>query len=220
VGPRNTPAVDRTPPPLDDPTLVAFRDEVMSRGSFSEDWVTTRFPSWHPILEELEGRPTRLLEIGSFEGLSACYLLWRLPLAQITCVDPFVGIPEHAGLDTPRIEATFDANVALVDTSRVRKLVGDSIHALVDLADEGARFQLIYVDGSHFGLDVLVDAALSWQLLAPGGVIVFDDYRWAYLGDDPVLRPGKAIDAFREIVEGKYELLFANDQIALRRAVT
>ena len=53
-----------------------------------------------------------------------------------------------------------------VDASRVRKLVGDSKHVLADLHDEGARFDFVYVDGSHLALDVLVDAALSWHLLA------------------------------------------------------
>jgi len=221
--PRSEP-VSRTRPPAatvstpTTPALAAFQREVLARGSFSQDWVTTRFSSWRPILEELENRPVQILEIGSFEGLSACYLLWRLPQARITCVDPFIGTPEQAGLGTPDLEQIFDENVALIDSSRVRKLIGDSGHRLLDLADEDARFELIYVDGSHFGLDVLVDASLSWQLLAPGGVIVFDDYRWNYLGDDPLLRPGKAIDAFREVLEGKHELLFANEQVALRRS--
>jgi hypothetical protein len=201
-----------------DPALAAFQEEVVARGSFSQDWVTTRFSSWRPILEELESQPAQILEIGSFEGLSACYLLWRLPRARITCVDPFIGTPEQAGLDTRALEEIFDANIALIDSSRVRKVVGDSKHRLLDLGAEDARFELIYVDGSHFGLDVLVDASLSWQLLVPGGVIVFDDYRWNYLGDDPMLRPGKAIDAFREVLVGKYELLFADEQVALRRS--
>jgi predicted O-methyltransferase YrrM len=200
-----------------DPTLAAFLDEVVGRAAFSQDWVTTRFSSWRPILEELDSRPSQILEIGSFEGMSACYLLWRLPGAHITCVDPFIGTPEQAGLDTRGLEEIFDANIALIDSSRVRKLVGDSGHRLLDLAAEDARFDLVYVDGSHFGLDVLVDASLSWQLLAIDGVIVFDDYRWRYLGDDPLLRPGKAIDAFREVIEGKYELLFADEQVGLRR---
>jgi Methyltransferase domain len=201
-----------------DPWLAAFQREVIGRGSFSQDWVTNRFSSWRPILEELESRPMQILEIGSFEGLSACYLLWRLPRAHITCVDPFIGTPEQAGLDTRGLQEMFDANVGLIDSSRVRKLVGDSRHKLLELAAEDARFELIYVDGSHFGLDVLVDASLSWQLLGADGVIVFDDYRWNYLGDDPLLRPGKAIDAFREVIEGKYELLFADEQVALRKS--
>jgi predicted O-methyltransferase YrrM len=136
-------------------------------------------------------------------------------LAHVTCVDTFVGIPEDVG--RVDIEDAFDANVALVDASRVRKLVGDSKRRLLELSAEEGRFELVYVDGSHFALDVLVDAALSWNLLTPRGVMVFDDYRWAYLGDDPLLRPGKAIDAFREVVDGKHEVVFAEDQIALRR---
>lgn len=202
---------------MEDPSLASFHTEVFARGSFSDDWVTTRFAKWRPVLDELEGRPTRILEIGSYEGLSACFLLWRLPLAHITCVDTFGGIPEHAGLPAADLERAFDANVALVDASRVRKLVGDSKRRLLELSDEEARFDLVYVDGSHLGLDVLVDAALSWELLAPSGVIVFDDYRWTYLGDDPLLRPGKAIDAFCAVVERKHEVLFADDQIALQR---
>jgi hypothetical protein len=203
--------------PMDDPSLASFFADVLARGSFTEDWVTTRFAKWRPVIDELQGRPTRILEIGSFEGLSACFLLWRLPLASITCVDPFVGIPEHAGMESDDLERTFDSNVALVDATRVRKLVGDSKRRLLDLLEEEDRFDLVYVDGSHLGLDVLVDAALSWQLVAPSGVVVFDDYRWAYLGEDPLLRPGKAIDAFCALLEGKHEVVFADDQIALRR---
>jgi len=201
-----------------DSRLVSFHAEVVAHGSFTQDWVTARVHAWEPILKELEGRQTRILEIGSYEGLSTCFLLWRLPSAIVTCVDPFIGTQEDAGRLPPvELEASFDANVALVDAARVRKLVGSSKRLLVDLAADGARFELVYVDGSHFGLDVLVDAALAWDLMTPGGVIIFDDYHWSRLGDDPLLRPGPAIDAFREVVSGSHELVFANDQIALRR---
>jgi predicted O-methyltransferase YrrM len=201
---------------LDDSILASFQDEVVERGAFTEDWVTSRFAPWEAILGELEPRQARLLEIGSYEGLSACYLLWRLPRATITCIDTWVGPAEHMG-ETGELEAIFDANVALVDASRVVKLVGDSKRRLVDLVSDESCFDLVYVDGSHLGLDVLVDAALSWQLLEPGGVIVFDDYEWAYLGEDALLRPGKAIDAFREIVEGKHELVLDGYQVGLRK---
>jgi len=202
--------------PAGDPSLARFGDEVIARGSFTMDWVSTNFSHWRPILDELDGRPARILEIGSFEGLSTCFLLWRLPLASLTCVDTFEGVTENAGIAVGGLEATFDANVALLDPSRVRKLVGDSKRKLLDLSDDAEQFELVYVDGSHLG-DVLVDAALAWGLLARNGTIVFDDYRWAYLGDDPLLRPGKAIDAFCELVEGKFDVVFRNDQVALRR---
>jgi hypothetical protein len=195
--------------------------EVVERGAFRRDWFTQNVSSWEPMMEELDGRGARALEIGSFEGLSACYVLWRLPDSHVTCVDTFEGGPELiAGQHLPDagLETAFDANVALVDASRVRKLVGDSKRVLVDLLAERARFDFVYVDGSHLALDVLADAALSWRLLATGGFLVFDDYNWAELGEDRLLRPGAAVDSFLVLVEGKYELVSSGWQLALRKS--
>jgi hypothetical protein len=197
-----------------------FRAEVVARGAFTADWFTKSLPRWQPLMSELEGRRARVLEIGSFEGLSACYVLWRLRDAVVTCVDTFEGSPEHTAderIPSPGLEAVFDANVALVDAARVRKVVGDSRRVLLDLLGEGARFDLVYVDGSHLALDVLVDAALSWRLLEEGGFLVFDDYTWSELGDDVLLRPGPGIDAFLALVRGKCELFFSGPQVAVRK---
>lgn len=200
-----------------------FRAEVVERGTFSHDWFTGKIESWEPMMAALEGRDARILEIGSYEGLSACYLLWRLPNAHVTCVDTFVGSVENiVGRDLPGagLESAFDTNVALVDASRVRKLVGDSRHILVDLNTEGASFDFVYVDGSHQALDVLVDAALSWSMVALDGFLVFDDYRWAAFGEDALLRPGVAIDCFLTLIDGKYELVFRDSQLALNKIGT
>ena len=90
---------------------------MVARGSFTEDWVSPRFSSWAAIFRDLEGRPTQTLEIGSFEGLSACFFLWRLPLTRLTCVDPFKGItegvPEQAGAGTRDLEAIFELQSSL-----------------------------------------------------------------------------------------------------------
>lgn len=203
--PRDSPAPEGTL----DAGAHRFREEVLSRGAFSEDWLTDRVDRWEPMLDELAGRKSLILEIGSYEGLSACYLLWRLPDANVTCIDTFVAPPD--------LEARFDRNVALVDASRVRKLVGDSRRLLPDLVEAEARFDFVYVDGSHLGLDVLVDAALSWRLVTPGGVLLFDDYTYREQGEDALLRPGAAIDAFLTVIEGKYEVLFRAHQLAVRK---
>ncbi len=197
-----------------------FRHDVVERGTFSRDWFTGHANSWEPMMEALSGQEARALEIGAFEGLSACYLLWRLPDAHVTCIDTFAGSPEHVAgdlLPDTGLETAFDANVALVDATRVRKLVGDSKRVAVDLHAEGARFDFVYVDGSHLALDVLVDAALTWSLLAVEGFLVFDDYAWSALGHDPLLRPGAAVDAFLTLVDGKYELVAKADQLAVRK---
>jgi hypothetical protein len=196
-----------------------FDAEVVARGAFTETWFTENIDSWEPICAELDGRPSHILEIGSLEGLSASYLLWRLPQARLTCIDTFAGSPEleSTSIDFDRVEKVFDANVALVDSERVRKLVGDSRMMLLDVELHGATFDLVFVDGSHHGLDVIVDAALSWRLVADGGIVIFDDYSWAWPGTDRVERPGPAIDAFLSLIDGTYELLFKDDQVAVRK---
>jgi SAM-dependent methyltransferase len=205
--------------PAVDPLVTRFREEVVGRGSFSKEWFSGNIPSWEPIAKTLEGRGSAILEIGSFEGLSACYLLWRLPDAELTCVDTFEGSPEHAayGVSVSELEERFDRNVALFGGDRVRKLVGESGRLLPELLAEDRRFDLVFVDGSHHGLDVLVDASLSWRLLTAGGVVIFDDYTWTALGDDPLLRPGAAIDAFLGLVDAHGQVLFRQRQVAVRK---
>ncbi len=199
------------------PHAARFATEIVERGDFTQDWFTAHIESLETILRPFAGRAARMLEIGSFEGLSTCYFLWRLSDLELTCVDTFEGSTGLPSGEREGLEDAFDRNVALVDSSRVRKLRGDSRRVLLELADEQARFDLVYVDGSHRGLDVLVDAALSWPLLEVGGVVVFDDYRWTLLGDDPLLRPGPAIDAFVGLVSAHGEVISHDRQVALRK---
>jgi predicted O-methyltransferase YrrM len=191
---------------------------VVALGSFSEDWFTMHISHWETVLRELQGRTASVLELGSFEGLSACFLLWRLRDAQITCVDTFTGIPEYAAYGiSSQLEDAFDRNVALVDASRVRKLVGETHRVLSELAAEQAQFDLVYVDASHQALDVLADAALSWKLLKEDGIAIFDDYGPLPFGEDPLLYPTPAIDAFLGLVTDRHEVVDDLRQLIVRK---
>ena len=200
-----------------------FRAEVVARGSFSQDWFTGHIPSWDPVLRALEGRPSNILELGSFEGLSACFLLWRLPEARVTCVDTFAGSPEHSlkGVHRAGLEDVFDRNIGLVDGARVRKIAGRSADVLLALGRSDQRFDLVYVDASHFALDVIVDASLAWPLVVPGGILVFDDYEWrSPLGEDPLLVPAPAVDAFLGLVGRHCEVMATGAQAIVRKTET
>jgi predicted O-methyltransferase YrrM len=56
------------------------------------------------------------------------------------------------------------------------------------LASLGITAQMIYIDGSHIEGDVIRDLDLYWDRLAPGGVMLVDDYvphspdRWLFEG--------------------------------------
>jgi Methyltransferase domain len=196
-----------------------FQRAVVARGEFSEDWFTVYIPTWDEVLRELEGKRARVLEVGSFEGLSACFVLWRLPDAQLTCVDTFDGIPAYQayGIGGPDLERRFDRNIALVDASRLRKRTGRSHRMLSDLLAEGEGFDLVYIDASHRALDVLADAALCWQLVAPGGLVIFDDYGSIPAGVEPLEHPTLAVDAFRALVAQELEVVDQQRQLIVRK---
>jgi len=115
----------------------------------------------------LRDRSVRALEIGSFEGLSSCFLLKQLPLASLTCVDTWAGSDEHAGMShISSIESAFDNHVAPW-RDRVTKCKGYSYQRLAAFCVE-EKFDFIYVDGSHHGDDVMADAIRGFEHLKVG----------------------------------------------------
>lgn len=52
----------------------------------------------------------------------------------------------------------------------------ESCQALPGLMETGESFGLIYIDGSHWFEDVMVDFHYAHRLLEMGGIVVFDDF--------------------------------------------
>jgi len=193
---------------------VVMLRKFASDNAFTNDWFTANIPYWLDIFQGagLTKRPIRALEIGSFEGLSACFILQQLPQARLTCVDTWDGSDEHSGLAFDSIEKAFDRHVQPWQ-DRVTKKKMTSLRCLSNL-DGGEKFDLIYVDGSHHGDDVMVDLVLSFEHLKVGGVMIMDDYLWRYYprsAEDPA----RAINSFLRLCEGRHKLLMAYRQVAI-----
>ena len=119
----------------------------------------------------LTGDYKRALEIGSFEGASAIWLLDLFPKLKVTCVDTF-----SPGFDdvTGEYEQRFDRNVEEYG-NRVTKLKGKSQDILKTFSKR-SKFDLIYIDADHTYEAVLEDLKLSYPLLKKGGLMILDDY--------------------------------------------
>lgn len=183
---------------------------------FTTDWFVPHVNSWRALIPQY--CPRKILEIGSFEGRSTCFLIDELaspeaPL-EIHCVDTWGGGREHAEINMTAVESRFDSNIALTIQAhpgasiRLRKRKGLSIEKLSEVIAEGhvGSFDMVYVDGSHESPDVLGDAVLGFHLLKVGGLMVFDDYVWGLgLGADPVMSPKFAIDSFSNIFGKKIQ---------------
>ncbi len=173
---------------------------------FTSDWFSHVAPTWTQLLNATG--PSRVLEIGSYEGRSTCFLIETIGARRsydISCVDPWRSGDFH-GTDMEAVERRFDANVALArsvapNAGSVSKFKGESSDILPRMLASGHRetFDLVYVDGSHEAPDVLVDAVLGFYLCKPGGLLIFDDYLWSpntETWENPLKTPKPAIDAF------------------------
>jgi predicted O-methyltransferase YrrM len=116
--------------------------------------------------------PTRTLEVGLGFGGSAMVFTashrhaGHPPMAQHTAIDPF-----QADWNDIALVALENAGLrGYLDFRPKFSSIG-----LPTLVREGARFELIFIDGSHFFDDVFVDFYFTTQLLADGGVVAFDD---------------------------------------------
>ncbi|PIB79319.1 class I SAM-dependent methyltransferase [Mycobacterium celatum] len=198
-------------------------EEHAAQGQFKERWFDMSdviVIQWCAVFSGIFDRaaPVSILEIGSWEGRSSLFLLTYFTRGRLTAVDTWAGIDYYLYNATPDgrdLEARFDGNLAPCAT-RLIKRKGSSLHVLPQLLDEQQEFDLIYVDGSHFADDVLMDGITAWRLLKQGGVMIFDDFLWPCY---PRARanPWWAIDQFLTYHAGEYKVLAAYDQIILQK---
>ncbi len=172
-------------------------------------------------------KPKKILEIGSYEGKSLCYLIDKVgPLhpLEIHAVDSWFGGEDHVSKlisekhHMSMVEERFHKNVGRAINDCINKVdlhihKGLSEDMLCKLVTEGFKeyFDFIYVDGSHGTLDTLSDLVLSYKLLKQGGLLIVDDYLWRVSHNDPDFRPKLAIDAFTNLILSKIEFAKASN---------
>lgn len=183
----------------------------LSRYSFSHHWFLGS--GLHRcLLNHIDpNQEHHVLEIGNFEGMSACWLsdtVLEHPASSLTCVDPF----DVTDPCTPVMESTedrFHSNI-----SKSRNFAKCSIHkAYSDVFFEKNKedFDIIYIDGSHIPDQITRDMEHSFGVLQPGGIMWMDDYQG---GDGSIKR---TMDAFLQKHAGEYKLLFMEYQLAIQK---
>jgi len=187
------------------------------RYEFTVDWFSEYWPNWLTLTADQ--RITKILEIGSFEGRSACTMIDHFsktaPL-EVFCIDDWAGGADQNEFDMEVVEQRFNRNIhrAITGTTnsvKVQKYKGRSIEMLSALLTNGYRnyFDLVFVDGSHEAPDVLGDLVLSYQLCSLGGWLIVDDYLWSDVphgNEDLLAMPRLAVDAFGRLFTRKVAL--------------
>lgn len=174
-------------------------------------------PNWLKWVGHLKGKSNIAgLELGTFQGDSAQWFLDNIftdPTSKYICVDPFTGSIEHsiAGIDCTKNEA--------ITREKLKQYSNVVIHTEYSnqlLWGSNLQLDFVYIDAAHDAMNVLRDAVLSFEILRPGGVIVFDDYSWRVMPRD-IDCPRIAIDVFATCYADHIEFLGKGSQYAIRK---
>lgn len=189
-----------------------LRDKLV----FTSDWVSSHCDTWAGHLSHLAGKPgVRGIEIGMFEGRSTLWWLERILTGEGSKlyafepwrekIQPNLAILREMGFDEHRLQVFFER----AQTGLVADWVSPE---MVDFA---------YIDGGKDADQVLQNSVLVWLALKPGGVIIWDDYRWEWREGvvSPYCEhpPKIGIDAFLAAHVGKYEELHRGWQVVIRK---
>lgn len=120
----------------------------------------------------MDTKPEKTLEIGLAHGGSALAItashrdLGRKPAQQHVAIDAFQKLWGDGGIFALKRAELIDYIEHIDDISQI---------ALPRLYSDNLKFNLIYIDGSHFFDDVFVDFYYCDKIITEGGHIVFDD---------------------------------------------
>ncbi len=206
-----------------------YLQSVQQHGyQFTQDWFSNNLLVWQTFIAPLAGQEgLKVLEIGSWEGRSTCWLLENIlthDTATITCIDTFEGSYEHQQFNPDylqTVESRFDFNITQTQAGhKVEKCIGRSQTMLRTLPL--ATYDILYIDGSHVAGDVLQDAMLGWDLIKVGGLIIFDDYGFSFgqpQEGKPALpqNPKVGVDAVLNLFGDRLKVLYKGYQVLVRK---
>lgn len=190
----------------------------MNELQFTTDWTTNNAPIWREHLKHLIEKPKMLgLEVGTWEGRSTAWLLEHIvcgPGASLITVD--------------RDHSRFNHNCALLEErfpNRLHVVTGDAKAWLLRRSAHPHDFDFIYLDAPKDAAEVLAQTVLCWEVLKPGGILIFDDYQWPGKDNNGFENPPRhysnppriAIDAFLTANYLNFELLHAGWQKIVRK---
>jgi Methyltransferase domain len=195
----------------------ASTKDYQKQYTFTKNWFTHKVPSWTQMLKEFKGKPdVSYLEIGTFEGRSALWLLENIltnPTSKITIIDAFEE-------DSYR---TFTSNIALSgEANKFKILAGLSAEKIKELPLNSIDFA--YIDGSGKGIVMLSDLVNTWNLVKVDGIIICSRYSLdkglrealELQSNDP--GPYEAIDAFLRLYKPYIKVLaFEENQVIFRK---
>ena len=183
--------------------------DYLTKKKITNDYFSSNAFDWLNILDKFIKKKFNYLEIGSFEGNSALFMAENFKYSHITCVDAWKQLYKEDGnsegyehLSIKKIEYNFDENIK----PYLKKISKIKMRSDLFFKKNNHKFDVIYIDGSHFADDVLSDCRDGWLILKKNGILILDDFFWKgykKLNENPAF----AINKFLSEVSGTYKIL-------------
>ncbi|HEY5412438.1 MAG TPA: class I SAM-dependent methyltransferase [Caulobacteraceae bacterium] len=199
---------------------AAFAAHAEAQGfEFTDLWADNNIPFVASVLRRFaEGRDKiAYLEIGAYEGRNLAFMDWLLPgKLEVTVIDPWFDETLNPEEKYHAVEPRFQRNTAKLGFRSLDTHKGFSTYELPRMLEAGRSFDLIYVDGTHTALGVMIDLCFCAALLSVGGLMVLDDY-WRQQSE--IGGPGvkQAVDRFHGAFRRYFELEAVYRQVILRK---
>ena len=185
---------------------------------FTTNWFTHKIPLLARILDEFKGKPgVTYLEIGTFEGRSALWLLENIltsRASKLVIIDAF----------EENTYKTFISNINLSgEADKFKILSGLSIEKIKELPSNS--IDLAYIDGSGKGIVMLSDLVNTWNLLKINGIMICSRYALdASLRAALELQPNEpgpyeAIDTFVKLYKPYINMLAFEENLVIFRKI-
>ena len=161
---------------------------------FTFDIFSHRIALWSEHFESLAGKGINALEVGSYQGMSSCWMLDQLlsdQQSQLTCIDR-------------KFESKFKENISKTGAeSRVNLLEGNTQDLMSNCTPQS--FDLINLqDRCKLTQHTEKIAQLAWELTKSGGYIVFSYYGWRN-PQDAQQNPKVGIDRFLSSIKQQWQ---------------
>ena len=153
-----------------------------------------------------------ILEIGSYEGASACFFsdyLLSNPKSTLTCVDPFDINDITSPLDN-NTKDRFLNNISL--SENYKKITVHQKYSCDFYRENNQCYDIIYIDGYHLTDDITIDFTNCLSIIKNNGIIWMDDYLG---GSDSSIKDH--IDKLIELNREQLKIIHKGYQIAFLR---
>lgn len=121
-----------------------------------------------------------IVEVGSWEGKSTCFLARHFAPRSILAIDPFTGGVADGTTELAQernVRDEFERNIEVCAPDQVELVAtGWREREALNAVGRHSPLAFVYIDGEHTEVEVFDNVLAYFPLMAPGGVIAGDDW--------------------------------------------